>query len=190
MDRFRAAETVGRFRKGREALRCDPRRAGSVVGETAAHGLAQRAARRQRRQDRGRRRGSARRAARQAGHANDALQSLELAARRGSYASAFIWNVHHMREAFLFFPLLILDALAMMIPGMALFKLGILNATRSLAWYARLAVAGFAVGLVTNLWELSHTVAADFDTLATMPIMVPTYSWDGWGWPSAISASS
>lgn len=99
----------------------------------------------------------------------------ELSARRGSYASAFMWNVHHMQEAFVFFPLLILDALAMMIPGMALFKLGVLDATRSLGWYVRLAASGFAVGLLTNFWELGHTVATDFDTLATMPIMVPTY---------------
>lgn len=100
----------------------------------------------------------------------------ELAARRESYVSAFIWNAHHMREMFVVvFPLLTLDALAMMILGMAFFKTGVLDATRPLRWYAGLAVAGFGVGLLTNLWELRHAVAADFDALATMPMVLPTY---------------
>ena len=38
-------------------------------------------------------------------------------------------------------------------------------------WYVRLASAGFGVGLLTNLWELGHAVAADFETLATMPMI-------------------
>jgi uncharacterized protein len=100
----------------------------------------------------------------------------ELAERAESYVSAFNWNARHMGEVFAFvFPLLILDTLAMMLLGMALFKLRVLDATRPIGWYARLAAAGFGVGLLTNLWELRLAAAADFDALATMTFMVPTY---------------
>ena len=101
----------------------------------------------------------------------------ELAERRESYPSAFIWTADHMVEiVVVFYPVfLIPDALAMMLLGMALFKVGALDASRSIGWYATLAAVGFGVGLLTNLWELRQALVADLDTLSTMPLMVPTY---------------
>ena len=101
----------------------------------------------------------------------------ELAERRESYSSAFIWTADYMVEiVVVFYPVfLIPDALAMMLLGMALFKLGALDASRPIGWYATLAAVGFGVGLLTNLWELRQALVADLDTLSTMPLMVPTY---------------
>ena len=99
----------------------------------------------------------------------------ELAERRASYLSAFAWSAEHMVGVIGSFVLLVPDALAMMLLGMVLFKVGVLDASRSVGWYARLAVVGFGVGLVTNLWELRHALVADLDLLATFPIIVPTY---------------
>jgi len=101
----------------------------------------------------------------------------ELAERRASYPSAFVWTARHMVPIILFvFPLaLIPDALAMMILGMALFKLGALDGSRPIGWYGRLAAVGFGVGLLTNLWELRQALGVDLDLMATYPPLVPTY---------------
>ena len=107
----------------------------------------------------------------------DEAYEAELAERRESYPSAFIWTARHMVPLLLFIiPIFLLpDALVMMILGMALFKLGALDASRPIGWYATLAAVGFSVGLLTNLWELRLALAADLDSLSTMPLMVPTY---------------
>ena len=107
----------------------------------------------------------------------DETYETELAERRGSYLTAFRFTTHHMVEILvLIYPVyLIPDALAMMILGMAFFKLGILDASRSTGWYTKLAVVGFGVGLLTNLYELRLAIAADYAPLATMPLIVPTY---------------
>jgi uncharacterized protein len=107
----------------------------------------------------------------------DEAYETELAERRGSYLTAFRFTTHHMVEILvLIYPVyLIPDALAMMILGMAFFKLGILDASRSTGWYTKLAVVGFGVGLLTNLYELRLAIAADYAPLATMPLIVPTY---------------
>ncbi len=76
---------------------------------------------------------------------------------------------------FIYPAILIPDALAMMVLGMALFKLGALDASWPIGRYATLAAIGFGVGLCTNLWELWLAFAADLDTLSTFPILVPTY---------------
>ena len=99
----------------------------------------------------------------------------ELAERRESYPSAFIWTADHMVGVVFSYLFLVPDALAMMILGMALFKVGALDASRPIGWYATLAAVGFGVGLLTNLWELRQALVADLDTRSTMPLMVPTY---------------
>ena len=99
----------------------------------------------------------------------------ELGERRSSYLSAFAWSAVHMVDVMFGFVFLVPDALAMMLLGMALFKLGGLDASWSVGWYAGLAVVGFGVGLVTNLWELRQALVADLDLLATYPIFIPTY---------------
>ena len=99
----------------------------------------------------------------------------ELAERRESYPSAFIWTADHMVGVVFSYLFLVPDALAMMILGMALFKVGALDASRPIGWYATLAAVGFGVGLVTNLWELRQALVSDLDLLATFPIFVRTY---------------
>ena len=99
----------------------------------------------------------------------------ELAERRESYPSAFIWTADHMVGVVFSYLFLVPDARAMMILGMALFKVGALDASRPIGWYATLAAVGFGVGLVTNLWELRQALVSDLDLLATFPIFVPTY---------------
>jgi len=64
------------------------------------------------------------------------------------------------------------DAFITMVLGMALYKVGVFDASRSRAFYARMAIAGFAVGLPVNAWEVYHFVASDFDVFATI---TPTY---------------
>ncbi len=101
----------------------------------------------------------------------------ELEARRGSYASAFSFNAAYMVEVLTFtLPVITFwDALAMMLLGMALYRWGVLDGSRSIGFYANLAVWGFAVGLLVNLWELWRVIASGFDPLAAHGYMRPTY---------------
>ncbi len=99
-------------------------------------------------------------------------QQEELVQRRDSYHTAFIWGASNfVVVAFALIP----DALAMMLLGMALFKLGILNPSRSRNWHLRLAATGFGIGLLTNLWELQVAFAGNLELLSTFAIFIPTY---------------
>ncbi len=101
----------------------------------------------------------------------------ELAARRDSYVDAFLWNVDKTNEM-LFFVMpffLFWDALAMMLLGMALFKWGVLQGQRSIAFYRNLAIAGFFVGLLANGSEVYRAVASDFALLSVFAQAQATY---------------
>ncbi len=106
----------------------------------------------------------------------DAVQA-ELEARRGSYASAFAFNVEYMKDtlAFTIPVILFWDALVMMLLGMALFRLGVLDGSRTLSFYAKLSVWGFGLGLAINGWESWQALAHGFDPLDTHANMRPTY---------------
>ena len=73
----------------------------------------------------------------------------ELSARAGSYESAFMWTAHHNTVILMssLWSFLLPDALVMMILGMALYKLGVLQGQCAREVYAKMAVAGFAMGL-------------------------------------------
>jgi len=99
-------------------------------------------------------------------------QQEELIRRRDSYHTAFLWGASSfIVVAFTLIP----DALAMMLLGMALFKLGILDASRPQLWYLRLAATGFGFGLMTNLWELQVAFAGNLELLSTFAMFIPTY---------------
>ena len=99
-------------------------------------------------------------------------QQEELIRRRDSYHTAFLWGASSfIVVAFTLIP----DALAMMLLGMALFKLGILDASRPQLWYLRLAATGFGFGLMTNLWELQVAFAGNLKLLSTFAMFIPTY---------------
>jgi len=104
-------------------------------------------------------------------------QAEELAARRGSYLSSFRWNAEKFGETLLFVvPFFLLwDALAMMILGMALYRVGVLQGERPPAFYLKLAAVGIGVGLLVNGWELSRAVGSDYHVLQSFAFIQPTY---------------
>ena len=101
----------------------------------------------------------------------------ELSERRHGYLAAARFNARAMVEMlFLTIPLFLFwDALAMMLIGMALFKLGVLDASWPASRYVKLAAMGFGLGLAANLYELWLSVQAEYDLLATFPFFQPTY---------------
>ena len=108
---------------------------------------------------------------------SDAAVNHELIMRRDSYTSAFEYNVGVMTETFTFVLPVILfwDALAMMLLGMALFRWGVLDASRSRQFYFRLMIVGFTGGLAINLYELTAAYSSGFDPLVVHGYMRPTY---------------
>jgi uncharacterized protein len=103
----------------------------------------------------------------------------EIAQRGGSYASAFAWNVEKTQEILLYgVPLfLIWDVLIMMLLGMYLFRVGVLQGDRSLTFYKRLTLSGFALGLAINAFEVSTALASQFSLISTLPYTQVTYHW-------------
>jgi len=101
----------------------------------------------------------------------------EVAIRTTSYVSALHWNAKKNTELYLtVLPMFLFwDALAMMLLGMALYKTGVLQATRSLAFYKKLMLFGFGGGLAINGYEIYHAYSTDFDIFASFAQMQPTY---------------
>ncbi len=104
-------------------------------------------------------------------------QQQELDERAGSYATAFTFTVRYMAEhlAFAVPVFLLWDALAMMLLGMGLYRLGVLSGERSNAFYRRLMIGGFAVGLLANGFELMRAVQTDYDLIAVFSYLQGTY---------------
>jgi|TARA_Y100000310_G_scaffold327633_1_gene394284 uncharacterized protein len=101
----------------------------------------------------------------------------ELAQRRGGFQQNLQFNLKKSRELFTFqMPLYsVPDALAMMLLGMALFKAGVLSASRSRGFYVKMALIGFASGLTVNLYEVVTFRQSSFDILVGFPFVRPTY---------------
>jgi uncharacterized protein len=59
------------------------------------------------------------------------------------------------------------DIWALMLIGMALFKLGILQGERSFGFYTRMAVIGYAVGIAVNSLSTYGMITSNFDIVAT-----------------------
>ena len=91
----------------------------------------------------------------------------EVNARGQSYLTAFKFNLTKVNEMILvalpFF--LILDALMMMVIGMALYKYGILEGRRESGFYMRMMIAGFLIGLVFNAYEIWLSVSSKMDVV-------------------------
>jgi uncharacterized protein len=101
----------------------------------------------------------------------------EFKARTESYSSAFQWTLKKNIEAYQFvLPVFLFwDALAMMLLGMALYKSGVLHAEKSKNFYLKLALIGFATGLLINGFEVHRAYSSDFSILTTFAQMQPTY---------------
>ena len=63
----------------------------------------------------------------------------------------------------------------MMILGMALYKLGVLQGQCTREVYAKMAVAGFAVGFAINGFEVWFAVRSQFDLIDAFLKLAPTY---------------
>ena len=82
---------------------------------------------------------------------------------QGGYLESFRANALDVLGLYAAFPLFhIWDALACMVLGMALYKTGVLQGTRSPRFFVGLAVAGFAVGLAVNGFELAMKTGSGF----------------------------
>ena len=71
----------------------------------------------------------------------------------------------YMETAFLYF-INFWDTLAMMLWGMAFFKMGILKAVKSNRFYWLMALMGYGIGITINYFEGSHIVASNFSVLS------------------------
>ena len=61
-----------------------------------------------------------------------------------------------------------IDIWALMLIGMALFKLGVLQGERPRSFYVRLAVAGYAIGITVNALSTYGMMTSNYDIIATM----------------------
>ena len=61
-----------------------------------------------------------------------------------------------------------IDIWALMLIGMALFKLGVLQGERPRSFYVRTAVAGYAIGITVNALSTYGMVTSNYDIIATM----------------------
>lgn len=103
--------------------------------------------------------------------------SEEVSARGESYASAFNWTLEHNTEILLgsIWFIMLPDALAAMLLGMALFKLGVLQGRLDLTVYRNMAIYGMLVGLMINTYEAWGAYIGDFQILASFGPISPTY---------------
>ena len=89
---------------------------------------------------------------------------------RRSYGGVMTERVPVMRK-FNFLPVYFpggTDLWALMLIGMALFKLGVLQGERSTGFYVRLAIAGYGIGLSVNALSTYGMIASNFDIVASM----------------------
>jgi len=101
----------------------------------------------------------------------------EIESKTSSYGSAFEYNLQEANEV-IFFTLpffSFLDALMMMVVGMALYKLGVLELKREADFYLKMMCVGLTVGLLINAYEIWVCVRSGMDVLETNPYMRPTY---------------
>ena len=105
----------------------------------------------------------------------------EIQERTGGYLSILKWSVHEW-TAYAASPyaiIIVLESIAFMFMGMALYKLRVITGERPLAFYVALAGAGYAVGLAFNLWETLSLWHAGFSPELWLP--ASTYELGRWG---------
>ena len=98
----------------------------------------------------------------------------EIAARSKGYWSIVMHKLpenQYMQTSFLYF-INFWDTLAMMLWGMAFFKLGILKAGKSNKFYWLMALLGYGIGITINYFETSHIVNSNFSIISFYPNFV------------------
>lgn len=95
---------------------------------------------------------------------------------QGSYWQSFVANAGEVIDLYVFaLPVFIIwDAIACMLLGMALYKVGYLTGRRSERFYVTTAVLGFGVGLTVNGFEMAMKVATDYAPEWVSGASVPT----------------
>ena len=101
----------------------------------------------------------------------------EVKKRTSSYSSAYEYNLKKANEMIYFvLPFfLFLDALMMMVIGMALFKLGVLDGGREIKFYIRMMCIGFLTGISINAYEVLLITNSNMDIIETNPYFRFTY---------------
>jgi len=101
----------------------------------------------------------------------------EIKKRTSSYSSAYEYNLEKANEMIYFvLPFfLFLDALMMMVIGMALFKLGVLDGGRDIKFYIRMMCVGFLTGISINAYEVLLITNSNMDIIETNPYFRFTY---------------
>ena len=101
----------------------------------------------------------------------------EVKKRTSSYSSAYEYNLEKANEMIYFvLPFfLFLDALMMMLIGMALFKLGVLDGGRDIKFYIRMMCIGFLTGIAINAYEVLLITNSNMDIIETNPYFRFTY---------------
>ena len=101
----------------------------------------------------------------------------EIKKRTSSYSSAYEYNLEKANEMIYFVVpfFLFLDALMMMVIGMALFKLGILDGGRDIKFYIRMMCIGFLIGISINAYEVLLITDSNMDIIETNPYFRFTY---------------
>ena len=101
----------------------------------------------------------------------------EVKKRTSSYSSAYEYNLEKANEMIYFvLPFfLFLDALMMMVIGMALFKLGVLDGGRDIKFYIRMMCIGFLTGISINAYEVLLITNSNMDIIETNPYFRFTY---------------
>jgi len=101
----------------------------------------------------------------------------EIKKRTSSYSSAYEYNLEKANEMIYFvLPFfLFLDALMMMVIGMALFKLGVLDGGKEIKFYIRMMCTGFLIGISINAYEVLLITNSNMDIIETNPYFRFTY---------------
>ena len=95
---------------------------------------------------------------------------------QGTYRQSFVANAGEVIDLYVFpLPTFILwDAIACMLLGMALYKVGYLTGRRSQRFYATTALLGFGVGLTVNGFEMAMKIATGYAPEWVSGASVPT----------------
>ena len=101
----------------------------------------------------------------------------EIKNKTSSYASAYEYNLEKANETIYFLIpfFLFLDALMMMVVGMALFKLGILDGGREIGFYIKMMCIGFLIGLSINTYEVLLMTNSNMGIIETNGYLRFTY---------------
>ena len=101
----------------------------------------------------------------------------EIKNKTSSYSTAFNHNIAEANEVIFFtMPFFsLLDALMMMVVGMALFKLGILDGGREVRFYIKMMCISFLIGICINAYEVWLMINSSMSIIETNPYLRFTY---------------